>query len=65
MLRACRKTNYLLLQHSTPTKLSVKATVTRRDQQSDAAAEGADVIVRSVDVYDVVSVCVGGGGGRC
>lgn len=35
------------------------------DQQKDAAAEGADIIIRSVDVYDVVSVCVGGGGGRC
>lgn len=43
----------------------MRATVIQSDQQKDAAvAEGADVIVHSVDVYDV-SVCVGGGGGRC
>lgn len=43
----------------------MKATVTQSDQQNDAATEGADVTVRSVDIYDVVSVCVGGGVGRC
>lgn len=45
------------------TKVSVKATVTQSDQPN-AAAEGVDVIVRSLDVYDVVCDRVGGEGGR-
>lgn len=42
----------------------MKASVTQSDQQYKAAAEGADAIVHSADVYDVVSAYVGGGGGR-
>lgn len=58
MLRACGKINHF------PVQQTVEATVMQTDQQKHAAAEGACVIVCSVDVYDIV--CVGGGGGgRC